>query len=292
MIDRDNATLKWLTPDDVRVIPRLQRKLSVSRVKRIALAWDRGLVGVLEGATYIDKGETYVHLIDGQTRMKAAELVGQDMGGIVELPVIVYEHLNEKQIAQLFLARNQLSSKVSAYDQFMVGVEAEDIVSLSILRAFEPTPFTISSSASAYEVASVGAVQASMKRAAKMLGSNNMENWDASVDHMTRVLDIIDAAWALSEGERVSGDNLRAVSWMVVKHNDLFVWDKTAPALLHLIDRLGAKDPKTWGVEALRLNETAPSTGQRFKRICELWIKAYNRGAKAAGVDKLGEFGE
>ncbi len=274
-----HAQLEWLTPDELTVLPHLQRRVSAARYTKIARSWDIGLVGVLEGARLNDEdGNEIVHLIDGQTRMLAAQTFGDENGAAVSLPVVVYDGLNHKDVARLFLARNQLSSKVSAYHQYMVGLEADDEIALTIQKAFDQTKFVIDTSAAAYQVAAVGAVMAVTRQTIKL------EGVAAAQARIIDTLFIVKESWPYEEGERVNGDIFRAVAWMLGEYSDSL---DVKGAILRLVETLQVKTPKEWAVEAKGKTDSF-SSGQRFKYIVQLWTKAYNRGIGTTKLTKLG----
>jgi len=274
-----HAKLEWLTPNELTVLPNLQRKVGAARYTKIGRNWDIGLVGVLEGARLKDDdGNEIVHLIDGQTRKLAAEVHGEENGSVVSLPVVIYDGLSRKDVARLFLARNQLSSKVSAYHQYMVGIEADDEVALTIQKAFAGSTFVIDTSATAYQVAAVGAVMAVTKQAIRLSSKEEAQRL------ITLTLGVLHDAWPYEEGDRVNGDIFRSVAWMFSEHQSLMV------GLEHerFVEMLSNKTPREWALEAKQKQSDSFSSGQRFKYIVELWTKAYNRNIGNTKLDKLG----
>lgn len=281
--------LRKVPASELTVLPELQRKLNVSRARKIAREWDPTLLGIIEAAAFVDAdGTEFLHVIDGGHRAEAARIFGEDNGAEVSLSVVVYEGMTHQDAARLFIARNQLSSKVSAFDQHMVGIESKDELALAIDRAFRKTKFSIGRNASAYVVSAVGAVQSMMRRSHGIHGDST---WKAEIGSLTDTLEVITLGWPMEEGDRVNGDIIRGLFWMMDEYESTFVSDHRDAALLRLGDVLAAKAPREWASEAVTLKAAETQTfssGQRYKYLVKLWVKAYDRGIKSTELVKLG----
>lgn len=277
--------LRRVLATDLSVIPELQRKLNLSRARKIAREWDPRLLGVIEAASFTDDdGVEFLHPIDGAHRAEAARIFGEDNGAEVSLDVVVYNDLSHEDAARLFIARNQLSSKVSAFDQHMVGIESKDELALAVDRAFGKTKFSISRNASAYSVSAVGAIQSMMRRSH---GINNDPTWKLEVKSLVHTLETLVAAWPMEEGDRVNGDIIRGLFWMMDEYDEALA---SKEALARLGATLSERAPREWASHAteLKTKETqAFSSGQRYKYLVKLWIKAYNKGITSTELKKL-----
>jgi len=262
-----HAELRWLTPQELTIVPELQRTTSVARARKMAREWNVDYVGVLEAAIMVDaEGDEILHVIDGGHRKEAAIIFGAENGAVVQLPVVVYNDLSRTQIAQLFLARNNMAKKVGAFDNHMIGLQAGDELALLIQRAFDRTKFDISRSASSYSVAAIGNIQTQTTSLRKQSGDQFAE------DAIVEVLDLITKAWSKEGAERVQGHVVRALLWLTGEHG-IFNGKNKA----RLVRVLKNHTPKGWRAAAVAAREGDPfSSGSEFKYLAELWVDAFN----------------
>ena len=269
-----HAVLRWLTPSALTVVPELQRRVTVARVRKMAREWNIDYVGVLEAAVMMVEGEEILHVIDGQHRYRAAEEFGAMNGAEVSLPVVVYNNLTRTQVAELFLARNNMASKVGAYDNHMIGLEAGDSLAICIQGAFDNSKFEVGRSANAYTVAAIGNVQ---KQAGLISRQSDMTHAGEVIEES---LAVIAQAWPKEGAERVQGHIIRALMWFHGEHGIL-----NTAGEARLVRVLKAETPKAWRIKAVKSKEDQPfSSGAEYKYLAELWVNAYNgtAGSKLA----------
>lgn len=114
-----STTVECIAAKDIKVDPRVQRALVLSRVRKIAADLDLDGIGVLT-VSLRDTGEYYV--IDGQHRLAALAVCGVDD---YECYCHVYTGLTLAREAALFRTLNA-ASKPTPFDQFTKGVVAGD----------------------------------------------------------------------------------------------------------------------------------------------------------------------
>ncbi len=270
-----HAELQWLTPSALTVVPELQRRVTSARVRKMAKDWNIDYVGVLEAAVMTDaEGNDILHVIDGQHRYRAAEEFGALNGAEVSLPVVVYNDLTRTQVAELFLARNNMAKKVGAYDNHMIGLEAGEALALCIQGAFDNSKFEISRSATAYSVAAIGNIQT---QAGLISRQGGMEFAGEVIEES---LAIIAKAWPKEGAERVQGHIVRALLWL---HGEHGILNQQSEA--RLVRVLKNHTPKGWRVLARNAREDDTfSSGAEYKYLAELWVDAFNNqpGTKLA----------
>lgn len=111
------SALRWVAVADMVTSPVAQRELKQYRVDQIVAAYDEDKIGT---PILSHRDDTY-YIVDGQHRMEATRVA---RGEHSQVQCRVYEGLNEADEAELFLRFNDVLT-VSAFDKFLVGVEAK-----------------------------------------------------------------------------------------------------------------------------------------------------------------------
>jgi hypothetical protein len=120
------ARLHWVRVGDMVVSPTAQRERKDARVNAIIAQYDEDKIGT---PILSHRGGHYF-IVDGQHRAEATlQVKGPDM----EIQCWVYEGLDEKAEAELFLRYNNVLP-VGAFDKFVVGVRAERDVETDVDR--------------------------------------------------------------------------------------------------------------------------------------------------------------
>lgn len=124
------SKIEWVPIAAMRVSPVTQRKLSVGKASAIAANFDPDRMGF---PVVVRDGDGAFWIQDGQHRIEACRILGYDDQ---KVQCEVYNDLNERERAELFLARNDVKL-VSRFEKFVVGVTAGHPVELDITRIVE-----------------------------------------------------------------------------------------------------------------------------------------------------------
>lgn len=239
---------------DITVIEPLQRRLNATRVQKLASDWNPILVGTIELAELPHKGENVWHPTDGNHRIEAARIADPDY---VFDAVIEYD-LSEKEVAQMFLARNQLSAKVPALDQYEVGIIARDPIALAVQKALRKNGLKAGTSPDESHVAAVGGMMAVVRKGK-----------DKGAALLAADLGILLDAWVDEDGSRFNGDIIKAVGYLLAKYDGV---DRE-----RLVAKLGARSPLTWTLDAKTLSTAMSGGGEgRATLLMGMFREAYN----------------
>lgn len=129
------SKIAWVPIVAMRVSPTTQRKLSPGKANAIAANFDPDRMGF---PVVVRDGDDY-WIQDGQHRIEACRILGWDDQ---QVECEVYTGLNERERAELFLARNDVKL-VSRFEKFAVSVTAGHPVELDITRIVEDLDMSI-----------------------------------------------------------------------------------------------------------------------------------------------------
>jgi len=138
MFEKQDESVPWfefitIYHDDPRVVVvrKLQRRLSLPKVKRYVANWNDEWVGTLEMDVLPDG--TF-HTTDGQHRHEAAKIVAKRQHRKVPLPVKLWHNRPHKSVGDTFIGINVGRGPVAANDLWPVRRETLDPVVLEIDR--------------------------------------------------------------------------------------------------------------------------------------------------------------
>lgn len=123
------SSVSWVHVSEIRTSKHAQREFRPHMAEKIAVNFDPDKLGV--PVVNLRDGRYWV--IDGQHRVEGLRLMGYD-DQLIECQV--YEGLDEKQEAEMFLGLNTRLS-MGALDRFLVALTAQRDRELSIARAVE-----------------------------------------------------------------------------------------------------------------------------------------------------------
>lgn len=120
-----------LSTEDLKVDERYQRELNMSRVRKIAKAYNPKKLGVL---IVSKRSNGFYYVVDGRHRVKATEL---KYGKPHALLCQVYEGLTYEEECELFYSQYDNCSKVKPYQKFIAKVEGKDEDALGLLEVLQ-----------------------------------------------------------------------------------------------------------------------------------------------------------
>lgn len=126
-----NSDIGWIPISKMRISPAAQRKWSKGWSSQIAAEFDPNKMGI-PVVSYDAVNDIY-WVQDGQHRVEALKMLGWDDQSI---ECEVYDELDEKDRAELFLSRNSVKN-VSRLDMFNVAVTAGHPIECDIVRIAE-----------------------------------------------------------------------------------------------------------------------------------------------------------
>lgn len=243
---------------DLTVIAPLQRRLNPNRVRKLVKEWDSSLVGTLEVAELEYEGALVWHITDGQTRWEAAMIADPDF----EFTAVVEYDLDAEQVARLFIARNQLSAKVPAFDQYEVGLVAKDKVALAVRKALNANKLKAGTTPDDTHVAAVAAMMAIVKKGMKRTPP-------AGAALLTVTLATVKKAWPDNTGSRFNGDIVKAIGGLHARFPNL--------DSVRLEKKLAERSPEMWTTDAKALSTAMSGGGEgRATLLQSMFREAYN----------------
>jgi hypothetical protein len=157
-------------------IERYNRSINVTAAKKIAAEYDETLMGLI----VVDKRDGTYHIIDGQHRVYAAN--------ILRIPMVmcqIHEGLTYEEAANLFVKLNRNRRGLLAFDYFKALYEAKDEKIVKIWSLVESVGFSISRGSGTNKVQAINCI------------TNIYEKNGA--DHLLKVLKSIKDIWLGNE---------------------------------------------------------------------------------------------
>lgn len=136
---------------DLWVDPQVQRSLKKSRVQKMAGEFRPEALGVL---TTSHRSADRIHVIDGQHRYRAAEMVSY--GGLIQ--TMEYHGLDLAEEAALFRLLNA-TEKPSRVDQFLVSCIEQNPASLRLAHILHDHGWTVGVSATTSQLSAIGSLE-------------------------------------------------------------------------------------------------------------------------------------
>ncbi len=258
---------------DLTVIEPIQRKVRPPRVRAIAREWNPAYVGILEAVEILDpeSGVIVWHLIDGQTRWLAGQIADPNFMYDV---VVRHELTTEQEAAAIFLARNQLSAKVPALDQYNVGIVADKADAIAVKVALLQVGLDVGETASPTTIGAVSALMSVVRRAKKKQGT-----WTQASEALVYTMRTIVAAWPKGGAHAFNGNIIQAVGRFYADRPELFM-QASDYSRNRLIDKMALNNPDDWGIMARSMVNTSGSAGGgagQTAAIHRLFVSAYNQ---------------
>jgi len=263
---RAKISFEEIAQKDLTVVRRIQRQPKAARVKKLSSNWDPAKEGVLFVAKLTDGPHKGVlHIYDGGTRWEAK----------ADEPDYVFRCLvspmTEKQAAQAYLAFNNESKRPSAYENYVVGIEAEWPYCLAMQIAFDDLELiAVERSSTRNQIAAIAASRNIVLAAHRVSGDWEMasdrlrdvlvlcrELYDDHTAHDADLIQTVANLWALNPG-KLDG-----------------------PARNRFIERTGDRRVSRWRMAASDLTASTGGSESRAITMARMLAQHHNKGLRS-----------
>lgn len=135
--ERFISKMEWVPISKIRVSSATQRKINIAKSNRIAAEFNPAFMGY--PVVVFDSKNNIYWVQDGQHRVEAMKILGWDDQ---KIECQVYYDLTEKEMAELFLGRND-TKIVNPFEKFKIAVTAGHPMECDIVRIVERLDLTL-----------------------------------------------------------------------------------------------------------------------------------------------------
>jgi hypothetical protein len=231
---------------DLDVDPGVQRTLSKARVKEIAAEFDPNALAVL--TTSVRKSPKIIHVVDGQHRLRAAEMVGY-AGPIRTLE---YRGLTIPEEAALFRKLNT-TQKPSRVDHFLIACVEQDPDAVRLASFIMAHGWSVAPSAGEARISAIAALERVYKR--------SPEAADATLSVLTRAFG--------HRPQAVQGQLIEGLGIVLAKHGGNV-------KLNDMSDRLAKVAGGPDGIISTAKGASFTRTGNVSASVAKLIVELYN----------------
>lgn len=240
-------------PTELWVDPHVQRSLRKHRVDTLAKEFNAGALGVV---TTSFRDQEHIHVIDGQHRLRAAELAGYD--GL--FLTMEYHGLTIPQEAALFRDLNN-SERPTIVDKFHLAVVAEDPAAVDLNSILASHGWEVGPAATSTKISAIGALQ---------------RVYAKSPTAASAAIGVLTAAYGRRPAA-MQGSIIEGVGLVFAKYGDAIDFDALAARLAQF---KGGPDGMIGNARGLM----AARSGGLATQIARIVVTAYNKNRRTTAL--------